>query len=287
MPKVAPKLLMFQPQQWGQIDRFKNLYTKTYSFSERDKRALVGVSAHFDKFRRLRNLAERLKSNIQEDNAQLDAHGYTNAENAKDVAALIEASVVELYAAVDCTIQVLRAIYKKDTAGFKDSTRKTFQDVNRLSGSFPNHLKAVISEAAWFNRLLHLRDNLTHLDTGSTRLNPETNLVSYNHYGMKEFGEPLIIDDVFGWLERIDSDINAFLGSTFHHLNSTLIDEPVFQMCGMVDGRVLHRFVSPVDDLTFDSGHCGAWVWFEEPDMPNCPFSQNCGAYLRKADPAG
>ena len=37
--------------------------------------------------------------------------------------------------------------------------------------------------------------------------------------------------------------------------------------------------------ITFDSGACGAWIWFERPKNPACPFKDHCGAYFHKAPP--
>ena len=96
-----------------------------------------------------------------------------------------------------------------------------------------------------------------------------------------------MIDDIFDWLGTKCHNVNVFLGSVFHHLNRTLLDKPISVMCGMVQGRALHRWVSPAGDLSFHSGRCGAWVWFEKPDLPTCPFAKHCGAYRNKAPPQG
>lgn len=97
----------------------------------------------------------------------------------------------------------------------------------------------------------------------------------------------LSIPDIFVWLDEMLNHVNRFLGVVFLHLNRSLGPKPVFQMCGMVEGRLLHRFVVPSGQLTFDSGECGAWVWFELPQYPDCPFKDHCGAYGRKAPPQG
>jgi hypothetical protein len=278
---------MFAPERWGEVDRFQRLYTGTYNLEPRTQRALTGVSAHFGKAIRLSRLAERLRPNLQEDRDQLEEHGFTPAENAAQLATVIEAAILELYSCIDCLVKVLRGVYGPGTRGFKDSTRGFFQGVEKLSGSFPIELKLVVAEAHWYARLQRLRDDLTHLDTGHVRLDDATMVVRYVHYGMKEAGGPLEIEDIFGWFTDTSSQVNAFLGRVFHHLNTTLSEVPVFQMCGMVDGRALHRFVVPRGPITFDSGSCGAWAWFELPENPTCPFKDACGAYLNKAPPQG
>ncbi len=135
-----------------------------------------------------------------------------------------------------------------------------------MSGSFSEALKPLIETAPWYWLLLHLRDELTHLATGGVHLKPETGLVWYVHHRLKEGDKPLVIEDTFGWLYEMIAEVNRFLGAAFHHLNGTLADKPIFQICGMVQGRVLHRWLSPIGESPFDSGACGAGVWFEQPD---------------------
>ncbi|UYO00896.1 MAG: hypothetical protein KIT02_06755 [Devosia sp.] len=287
MSSIARAWIMFAPDRWGQIDKFHKFWSPTYEFASRDQRALTGVRAHFDKAIRLVRLAERLRPNLRRDIDQLNKNGFTPAEHARELATIIEAAILELYSSIDCTVKVLRAVYGPGTKGFQDSTRKTFQKPHRMQGTFPDELKAQLVGATWYGRLQRLRDDLTHLDTGHVHLDEGSDVVRYSHYGMKEGAAPLTIPNVFAWFFELFEQVNSFLGAIFHHLNATLKDEPVFQMCGMVDGRVLHRYVSPVGNLTFDSGSCGAWIWFERPENPSCPFKDQCGAYSRKAPPQG
>ncbi|GAA3075625.1 hypothetical protein GCM10010520_23400 [Rhizobium viscosum] len=284
MPKVAPLLLMFAPEYWGEVTRFGKYYGETYKLEKRDHRAVVGVGAHFEKALRLQSLAVKLKPGLAIDHQQLEENGHSPAENGAELATVIEASFLELYSSIDCTVKVLRAIYSPGTRGFKDSTRGLFQDPDKLTGSFPDHFKQHIREATWFKRLVNLRDELTHLSTGHVSWDAEADLVNYMHHGLTEADKPLIINDVFGALTELTESVNRFLGTIFHHLNGTLSDKPVFQICGMVDGRLLQRYINPQErPLSFNSGQCGSWVWFEQPDFPTCPFKDNCGAYLNKA----
>ena len=153
----------------------------------------------------------------------------------------------------------------------------------KLTGSFPIELKTIIQDTDWYRELLFLRDELTHLATGTVSLSENTNSLQYFHSGIRKSNEPYILEDIFKWLDMMISKVNGFLGQVFGHLNNGLKDEPVFVMCGMVKGRALHRYVSPGQQLTFDSGNCGAWIWFEKPENPSCPFKSRCGAYLKKA----
>lgn len=286
MPKVADKLLMFAPHLWGEVERFQRFCGETHKFNERDQRALSGVGAHFEKSLRLQSLAGKLEPGLAIDAQQLEDNGHTPAENGAELATVIEAAFLELYASIDCCAKVLRAIYGPGTRGFKDSTRTLFQSADKLEGTFPENFKSIIREAGWYIRLLHLRDELTHYSTGSVHWEKDTNKVSYMHTGLREGARPLILDDVFASLAELTASVNAFLGYVFHHLNKTLSDTPVFQMCGMVEGRLLHRYVDPSKPLDFNSGRCGSWVWFELPENPTCPFKDFCGAYLNKEPPA-
>ena len=111
----------------------------------------------------------------------------------------------------------------------------------------------------------------------------QTGVVRYDHHGLKEGESILSIPDIYAWLEEEIELVNALVGVVFHHLNGTLADRESFEICGMVQGNMLWRYVSPVAEPTFDSGRCGAWVWFEKPEGPLCPFIPMCGAYQRKA----
>jgi hypothetical protein len=46
----------------------------------------------------------------------------------------------------------------------------------------------------------------------------------------------------------------------------------------MVQALMLWRYLSSVGEIAFDRGHRGAWVWFEKPDQPRCPFIDHRGA---------
>jgi hypothetical protein len=282
MPILAPALRMFAPELWGEVDKFQRFYTTTYTFNERDVRAVEGVQAHFIKFLRLSALGRKLQPNLGIDEAQLDEGGFTPADNAGELATVIEAAILELYSSIDCTVKVLRAIYGGTTRGFRDSTRSLFQSIDKLTGEFPDALKPVFANANWYPELLLLRDELTHLATGVVRRNSTGGPVYYIHYGLKPSGNPLEIEDVFSWLETMTGHVNAFLGIVFHHLNGTLKDTPIMEPCGMVESRILLRQLSPADQITFDSGTCMSWIWFDLPGNPTCPFKDHCGAYRNK-----
>lgn len=198
---------------------------------------------------------------------------------------MIEAVVLELYSSIDCTAKVLKAIYGKSSRGFPDSTRRLFANCGKITGAFPGELKQALGQAQtdWYTELLFIRDELTHLATGSCNLDHKTELVSYMHTGIKEGTSIFVREDIFAWLDEMMQKTNVFLGYVFHVLNSNLKSVPVQQICGFVKGHLLLRYVDPTErPLTFDSGRCGAYQWFELPENPTCPFVEHCGAYKRK-----
>jgi hypothetical protein len=280
-----PTVRIFAPEQWGEIDRFVNLHAETYRFHGRDARALSGVRNHFQKSITLQSLAVKLRIGLNIDEEQLEKRGYTAALNSHELSAVIEASILELYSSLDCAVKVLRVVYGHSSRSFPESTRKLFNNFEKITGSFPDTLKQVFRKADWYNGLLYIRDELTHLATGSCTLDHKTGNVRYLHMGMKLRGSVYIIDDIFMWLADTTNQLNSFLGMIFHVLNLTLKSTPVQQTCGFVEGRILLRYLDPTEPLTFNSGQCFAYQWFERPENPTCPFVETCGAYQRKMLP--
>lgn len=285
MPKVPDAVRMFVPERWGTVDYFSKFYSTTYDFDAVQRRGVEGVKGHFDKAQHLLVLAQKLRPGLALDHAELEEHGFTEAYNSSELATVIEAAMLELYSTIDCAAKIIHAIHGRTTPGFRNSTRSLFQRIDKISGSIPIEIRDAIANATWYNKLLYLRDELTHLTPGACHLDTETSIVWYRHGGIKEKGKDLIIDDIFVWLHENLVNVNHFIGLVFHHLSLNLNNEPVYQICGMVEGRILHRYIRPEPPITFGSGECGAWVWFEQSDLPTCPFVQVCDAYTRKAPP--
>jgi hypothetical protein len=280
-----PTVRVFAPEQLGEVDRFANFYGGTYKFSDTEKRAVAGVRNHFQKAITLQSLAVKLKPGLDIDKKQLEERGYTPALNSHELSAVIEAAILELYSSLDCTVKVLHAVYGRGSRSFPGSTRRLFQNFEKVTGSFPDELKEAFRKADWYEGLLYLRDELTHLATGSCNLDHKTGVIQYMHLGMKLRGGVYVIEDVFAWLAEITNKLNGFMGSVFRVLNTTLKSTLVQQTCGFVEGRILLRYLDPTEPLTFDSGLCFAYQWFEKPENPTCPFVEQCGAYKRKMPP--
>jgi hypothetical protein len=107
----ADALLMFAPEQWGQVDLFRAVNTTTYTFSPHQQRVLAGVENHSHKAVTLLWLAEALRPTLQLDDAELEENGFTPARNAKNVAAIVEGVITELYSVIDCAAKVLHFVY--------------------------------------------------------------------------------------------------------------------------------------------------------------------------------
>ncbi|WP_157220475.1 hypothetical protein [Flavisphingomonas formosensis] len=279
-PRLAKAVLFFAPEYWGEVTRFAKLCSGTYSLSKRDARALAGVSAHFEKAQIFKSLAEELRPTLDIDREELNRQGFTPANHARKLAAVVEAFAVELYSAADCTAQVLRATLGPSTRGFKASTSFLFTDYGKIFG-LPEPIVNALSAADWYLPLRYLRDELTHRDTGHCNLQDDTGLVSYMHTGMSKNDKPLIYEDIFTTMDGNLNAVNEFLGRVFHFLVSTLSDNPIQQFCGITKGRMLMRSIVPTEPLSFNSGTCLSHRWFEQPENPDCPFAENCGAYLR------
>jgi hypothetical protein len=278
--QVNYRVRTFTPELWGEMDRFAAFYSASFPDStSRDRRAVSGALNHFRKAVVLRNLTERLRPNIEIDRQQLHQKGYTPAANSAESAAVIENIFTELYSAIDCTRKIIVATHT--ARRLPDSTRKLFQRIRAslFDEILPTELIEAFKQATWYERLLSMRDELTHSDLGSCHFDEATGKVSYWHTGLGHRERPLIIEDIH---ERLDSDINdvnLFLGRVFRYLNKLLLDKPIVQLCGLTGGKALIRELRPAERITFDSGVCMSVAWIEADGVPTCPFL--CGAYQR------
>lgn len=62
---TTPTFRMFGPEQWGQVDRFKQFYEGTFSFPSHIKKAVSGVGGHFEKAGILIELANNLAPSLE------------------------------------------------------------------------------------------------------------------------------------------------------------------------------------------------------------------------------
>jgi hypothetical protein len=281
---ATPTVRTFAPEQWGQVDRFANLYCKTFpSFKRVEHKAVSGVGNHLRKAIILKDLAIKLRPNLALDAMQLEEKGYSPASNSFELSAVIETVFTEMYSAIDCTRKVVVAIHRNVRGMPTDSTRKLFRKIqsNELDGILHATLIDAFKNATWYEDILKVRDELTHANTGSCHLDKGTGKVSYMHTGLGNENQAFVIEDVFERVESNLKDVNLFLGRVFKYMNTLLSAEPVFQVCGIFSGRCYTREVNPSEPVDFNSGICTSYQWFDLKGNPACPFSQTCGAYKR------
>lgn len=274
-------LRFFEPRLWGQAKRFREFYPATFKFDKITRRAIVGVEAHFSKATTFHRMAVETRPRLQIDRDELEAMGFSPAQNSRDLATLIEAAILEAYSSLDCTAKVLFAVYGKRCRGYRSGTRFLFMQTDEIEGPLPDLIRDELKAATWVEPLRFMRDELTHLTTGGCSLDHETGLVRYHHEGLTVVDKPLDIPDIYAWLDEMLAKLNHFLGMVFFAVNGELSDTPMMQWCGMTQGRFLARMVGYSHDISTDSGVCASFHWFDLPGNPTCPMAGDCGAYVR------
>lgn len=270
----------FAPERWGSLEKFSNFYSGTYKFSESGSRAVTGSINHFHKASILRKLSSKLAPNLDKDEIELKKNGFSSAINSRELSAVIESVILELYSSLDCSRKIITEIYSS-YQGVPDSTRKFFRNIKegKIDEKFPEQIKNAVLEATWYEGFRRIRDELTHLDAGACYLDEKTRKIIYIHSGIKNNGKPLIVDDIFDKIDQTFLDVNRFLGRVFSFLVTQLNDAPIKQFCGIFNARMYERYVSPHEAVDFNSGICKSRSWFELEGNPACIFAKECGAY--------
>lgn len=273
----------FVPSKWGEIDRFAAFYQTTYALPDRIVQCVQGCASHFHRARRLMALVHSLKHTLAMDQQELETTGHSHGDRGTEITALVEASILSLYSSVDASRKIVTEVFKK-CRGLPDSTRKTFQGAaaGTIDLAVPEGIRAAFKNATWYGKFRLVRDAVTHMTPGFCYLTKEGRM-AYMHTGIPRNNKAFYEDDILRYLEELVSDVNSFLGQVFHTLNSGLKNVESWQMCGVFGGRVYSRFVRPHEATDFNSGRCEAFVWFEKPENPKCPFASTCGAYAKKA----
>lgn len=283
-PPLA-RIRVFAPESWGEVDYFSKFFAATHHLDTATKRALGGVSSHFDKAQILLSVARKIAPNLAIDKDQLYTVGYTSAMNSREFSAVIEEVFTELYSSIDCTSKIIVATRRQCRGMPTGSTRKLFAKVTagEVSSDFPDRLKSAMVKAEWYWDLLFLRDELTHLSVGSCSASGDGKTVTYIHHGIKKGDRPLIIDDIIGHAANLSERLNQFLGEVFHYLNSELQPSEIDELCGFAYGRVYMRRLSSNRPVTFQSGSCSSRHWFDKDESFRCPMADGCEAYNRPA----
>ena len=158
MVPVTANLLMFLPERMGWAERFAKFYEPTYRLKDLQKRNVTGVTNHLRKSIVLYGLVQRLRPNLDIDQNELQTRGFTAANNSNEFSAVFESSILELYSAVDCTAQIIIALFKKNARKLGDSTRTLFSEFEKIEGAFPEEVKAILRGIDWFHDLRVVRD---------------------------------------------------------------------------------------------------------------------------------
>lgn len=282
-PRPTANLLHFSPQHWGEVERFTQFWNTTYSFDRLTQKRLRGIVGHFSKAGYLFQLARRLSPGLDVDETQLQEHGYSPAHNARELAAVIESVLCEQYSTLDCFRAVLCGVYPNHK-GIKKSTRSTFQNAYKveIDSKVPTPIRdALANTEEWYLRLMKLRDEITHSSVGACHKHSESGEVCYMHDGLGTPGKCLVIENVFGEIEKYFTLINQLLGVVFREFNASLDNNAVEQMCGIFGGRFYQRIVRPSEAVDVHGGVCKSYEWFDLEDQPNCPLKESCQAYSR------
>ena len=284
-PKLA-NVIHFVPNKWGQVQKFANFYRMTYRFSSKADLALSGIMGHFYRYNVLIGLSKRLAPELDKEYKESIERGYSDTVHSEELAAIVDSLFCELYSVVDCTRTVIAFVYKNHKCVPTDSTSKLFEyaaigkkvgkkvkSLVYMDERVPLEIRNALAEGHndWFPILKKIRDEINHSSVGfcsdfEGRLKGELEpKISYFHSGLANIeGNVLVTDDVFKMLSEYEKKINRFLWSVFKALNQTLEDKETEQFCGIFDGRIYKRFVSPHGAVDSHSGRCKSREWFEK-----------------------
>ncbi|APH39480.1 hypothetical protein [Methanohalophilus halophilus] len=283
--KTTTNVIMFAPNTWGEVLKFKHFAHPTYNFYPYGFSELVGVDGHFEKYTVLIGIAKRLVPRLAEDEEQLTKNGYSTAIHAKELTVIIEAIFCEFYSVLDCTRQVIHTIYGKYRGANVKKTSRLFKNAadEKIDERVPVEIRKALAESYgdWFPRLRDIRTAIVHSGIGFCSESKDGK-ISYFHDELgRKNGNVLAVNDIFEDISIYAEKVNMFIGCVFHTLNQTLDDVDTIQTCGIFGSFIYQRSVSPYEARDFHSGKCKSYESFEKGAMPRCPFAGTCGAYKR------
>ena len=283
----------FAPETWTYALRFKEFMGPPFHLDGDLRLGVESVIAHQDKYCLLARIANESASGLDEDDAELDANGYTPAARTRSFAALSETMAAEQYAMLDGFRKALYSIFRR-VPGFQDSsTQKLFKRAAEgLYGPLPSaHVGAKLfsglitrlaaAHADWFPLLSQVRTLTTHGRTGNCYRNRTTNKISYRYRMGRADDRDVHIDDVVAWLNSTYHSICELTEWFFEQCFAALqpIERPV--LCGLFNGRMYERFVAATATLSTNDGRCLSRGWFDTEPGFECPKRAGCGAYER------
>jgi hypothetical protein len=274
------KLVFFNPERWGEVRKFSEFHRTTYHLNKRTRAALNGLQSHFKRAESLVSFIKTQSSRLQSDHEQEKQLWYSTNPIGEQLAALVESCVCELYSSIDCTNQCVRGVFSK-AQGIADKTSGTFKNAKegKLTKELPRLIHTAFFPADWYEELRSIRTTATHSETGICQLIRKTGCAEYYVNYDFQSGGSLHFDDIITKLEFFLPAVNQFQGCIFHAFNATLKDDEQQIMCLIAHGRFFHRWVRPSEAITFHSGRCESFTWFESSNNLVCPRASDCGAY--------
>jgi hypothetical protein len=276
-------LLMFAPEQWTFAQRFCHFMGPPFDVNRDLSRGARAADNHISKFAVLVGLANRVRQQLAEDEAELQVKGHSSASRSKEYAALIETLFCELYASLDGIRRLLFGAYRNVRGVQNKSTERLFVNAkeNRYGTEFPAEIREVLTAAhdRWFQRLRKIRTEVTHGDIGSCCVDNKTGCVCYMHSDLGTAARALVIEDIESELNSLFEAVATLKENVFASLCTKLTATERTVLCGVYRGRCYQRSVSYSASLTFNDGQCRSLQWFHKEPGLECPLRNSCGAY--------
>ncbi|MFA5897623.1 MAG: hypothetical protein WC829_00785 [Hyphomicrobium sp.] len=257
-----------------------------------DQELRTGTSAvlsHRDKYELLAAIATDLAARIDRDEVELDTQGYSPALGTRSFAALFETLVAEQYGILDGLRRAATSVFENVRNLPQGSTKRFFELAGRgvygtpradhpLAAAFPELTMALAqAHGSWFPLLRQVRTLTTHGEIGSCYRDRAGVAISYRHRAIRE----VFVPDAVHWLNETSAHI--FQLTELFYRGCYLALEPAERAmaCGMHNGLLYERFVSPSPAISLNDGRCLSRGWFEIRPGAECPMRLSCSAYLR------
>jgi len=193
----------FAPDIWTFAHKFQQFVGAPFRADSILRAGIASMLAHQEKYILLGTIANQFEATLIEDEAELDATGFTAATRTRAFAALTETMVAELYAELGGFRKALFSIFK-GVEGIQDSSNQALfkRAAQRSYGAVPaDHVateifpelivRLAMAYEEWFPLLSQVRTDTTHGKTGTCHRNRRTGVISY-HYAKRR---PLLSDD--------------------------------------------------------------------------------------------
>jgi hypothetical protein len=195
MPKVSDTFgLTFTPEMWGFCETFHHFMGPPFVENKELRKGTATITSHLRRYDHIAELANRVLSTLQEDIAELDATGMTQAMRFKEFALLSETMYCELYSCLDGLRRSIFGIYGKVRSVQNGSTEKLFKLANerKYGPEFPEDIRSKLDGAwtTWFPGIREIRTEVTHGEVGSCHLDKESDTVTYFQPGVRKLHFP-------------------------------------------------------------------------------------------------